>query len=308
MNLLGGQLIKVARLRAGFTQRELGERLRHPQSSIARWESGARQPTIDTLVKTVRACGLDPVVSLFAMDRSNDGFIWQLLDETPAQRLRFQVAAANGMRPMLAAAAAQRAGEQYTEPADFEPIAVLRALASRGVRHVLVGRLAESVRGSPILPTGAEVAVCLEGSVRNRASLDQALRDLGAMRWRDPAERPLEIPFELRELATAERWWVEAAGSALAIVQAPHGATGFGDLLRHASTEELDSGVTADVASLLDLIRIADAAIDPGDRAGLPTLRRALELSTDYRPPEEREAIVPEGLEEIFAEQGIAHG
>ena len=116
------------------------------------------------------------------------------------------------------------------------------------------------------------------------------------------------FPLASRGLATAKRWWVEGAGSAVAIVQVPHGTTGFGDVSRHASTEELSSGVTADVASLLDLLRIADAVIDPGDRAGLPTLCRALELSTDYRPPEERDVIVPEGLEELFAQHGISDG
>jgi transcriptional regulator with XRE-family HTH domain len=249
--------MKVARLRAGMSQRQLAEALGLPQSSIARWESGAREPTIESLVQAVRACGLDISASLFAMDRSNDAFIWELLDETPAERLRRQVAAANGR---LAAS--------------FEPDAVLAALTREEVPFVLVGRLAENMRGCPLVPE-ARVEICLRRGSEARARLDRALRALG--------ERRVEV----------------------AVVPVPHGTDGYGDLLRHATRETVAGGIEVDVASLLDLIRIADASVDPSDRVALPTLVRAFELQESYVPPEERERVVPEGLEELFAEHGV---
>lgn len=305
MNLIGGPLIKIARLRAGLTQRELGERLGLPQSSVARWESGARQPGIDSFVEAVRACGLDPVVSLNPTDHASDAFIQALLDEAPAERLRVQVAAANGMRPLERAAAARRAGVATDGGEQFDPLSIMRALKAREVRYVLVGRLAENIRAAPLVPTGAEVALCAQTSDRNTAALDQALRDLGATRWRESDEHPLEIPLELRGLATARRWWVESAGGGVAVVAVPHGTTGYGDVARHATDEELDSGLSVSVAALSDLVRIADAAVDPVDRGGLPTLRRAYELATRDGPPDQLPASVPAGLEELFAEHGI---
>lgn len=305
MSLLGGPLLKIARLRAGMTQRELAERIGLPQSSIARWESGARQPSIDSFVEAVRACGLDPVASLHPLDRSNDAFIRELLDETPAERLRVQVAAASAVRPTgrFAAAAAVAAPGGGAEP--FDPVPILRALEGRGARYVLVGRLAECIRGVPIVPVGTEVALCPEASDDNAARIAQALRDLGAARWTRSEQRPLEMPLADRELAGARRWWVGDAGGAVALVSAPHGTTGYGDLVRHATEESLASGLSVAVAALADLIRIADTAVDPADRVGLPSLRRAYELTHgaasigESQPP-------PVGLENLFAEHGIA--
>lgn len=305
MGLLGGSLLKVARLRAGLTQRDLAERLALPQSSIARWESGARQPTIDNLVEAVRACGLDPVVSLFATDRSNDAFIWDLLDEAPAERLRRFVAAANETRPMVRHEAAQRAGRR-TAPtiAAFDPLPVLRALHEGGVQFLLVGRLAEVVRGSPLVPQ-AEVAVCVESSEPNRARFRAAVQGLGATRWTEDDEQPEETPFQLRQFPRARRWWNDSLGGALASLDVPPGTDGFWDLIRQADQPDLDRELTVPVASHLDLIRMADASIDAADRSGLPTLVRALEFSQDYLPPEDRPLSVPEGLEGLFAEHGL---
>lgn len=161
MSLIGGALIKVARLRAGMSQRQLAESLGLPQSSIARWESGAREPTVESLVQAIRACGLDLSVSLFAMDRSNDAFIWELLDETPAERLRRQVAAANGRMA-----------------APFDPNPILDVLSEGTVPFVLVGRLAENVRGCPLVPE-AEVVICLRRGSDARVQLERALREIG---------------------------------------------------------------------------------------------------------------------------------
>lgn len=305
MSLLGGSLLRIARLRAGLTQRELAGRLALPQSSVARWESGSRAPSIDNLVEAVRACGLDPVVSLFAMDRSNDAFIWELLDETPAERLRQQVAAANSVRP-IAAEGAIRGASGVREPpaAEFNPLPLFRALVEAGVRFVLVGSLAESLSGSPILPR-REVALCLDPGGAQLDHLVRAIAEMAPTRWHKDEDHANETPLALRQFPGAERWWLEPIGGALAHVRTPPGTDGFSDLVRHAKSLELETGLEVRVASLLDLIRMADASIEPADRAALPTLIRALELSEDYLPPDERPLVVPEGLEGLFSEHGL---
>lgn len=49
-------LIRTARHRAGLSQRELGRRARTSQAAIARYESGAVDPTLRTLQRLIRAC------------------------------------------------------------------------------------------------------------------------------------------------------------------------------------------------------------------------------------------------------------
>ena len=288
--LLGPDLIKIARRRAGLSQRELAQRMDLPQSSIARWESGARQPTAEHIAEAVRACDLDVVVSLAPLDRSNDAFIWELLDLSVAGRLNMQVAAANATRRLTKG-----------DVTGFDPVPVVSALVEEGVRFVLVGRLAESLRGSPNLPTDAEVAVCASPESANREGLARALERLGARPWQETEDDPLYV----RPLESGSRWSVDRMGATLASVTDPPGTFGPGDLLRGGSEETLAAGVTVDMASVLDLIRIADASPSPADRLALPSLRRVHEFTVGYLAPHERPVIVPEGLEELFAEHGI---
>lgn len=54
-----GGLVRLARSRAGLTQRQLAERTGVPQSVIARIESGSRQPTIPTLDRILAGAGVE---------------------------------------------------------------------------------------------------------------------------------------------------------------------------------------------------------------------------------------------------------
>ena len=96
-----------------------------------------------------------------------------------------------------------------------------------------------------------------------------------------------------------------AAAGALAVATEAPGTRGYADLREAATLEELAPGTLVPVASLLDLVRIAGASTWLGDRLAEPLLRRALELASDYRPPDQRPVHVPEGLEELFAAHGI---
>ena len=56
----------AARVRAGLTQAELAGRMGTTQSVVARLESGARLPSVKTLLRFARATGARPVIKLLA--------------------------------------------------------------------------------------------------------------------------------------------------------------------------------------------------------------------------------------------------
>jgi transcriptional regulator with XRE-family HTH domain len=56
---VAGSLILSARLKAGLTQRQLADRLSVTQPVVAAYESGRRQPTVQTLMRIVSAAGFD---------------------------------------------------------------------------------------------------------------------------------------------------------------------------------------------------------------------------------------------------------
>jgi len=85
--MLSADLLREARLRANLTQRELARRVGRPQSSIARWESGAMRPSFETLRELLRACGLDLWYRLVNADDSYSEFVDRALELTPAERL-----------------------------------------------------------------------------------------------------------------------------------------------------------------------------------------------------------------------------
>jgi transcriptional regulator with XRE-family HTH domain len=76
----------VSRLRAGLTQAELGASIGKPQSVIARWERGDVDPSLETLRRVIRGCGLDLHFHLSRLDDSNETIIDHHLKMTPAER------------------------------------------------------------------------------------------------------------------------------------------------------------------------------------------------------------------------------
>jgi transcriptional regulator with XRE-family HTH domain len=83
----GGLLIKEGRRRAGLTQKELAERLGTSQSVVARWESNARSPSLETVTKAVRACGFDLSISMPHYDEQDIAQAAQNVRLTPERRL-----------------------------------------------------------------------------------------------------------------------------------------------------------------------------------------------------------------------------
>jgi len=59
-------MIRTARLRAGLTLRELGERAQTSHSTLSAYESGRTTPNVDTLDRVLRAAGFAADVTLQA--------------------------------------------------------------------------------------------------------------------------------------------------------------------------------------------------------------------------------------------------
>jgi transcriptional regulator with XRE-family HTH domain len=51
--------LQLARLKAGLTQREVAERAAVPTTMISAYERGKRQPTLETLLRLLRAAGFE---------------------------------------------------------------------------------------------------------------------------------------------------------------------------------------------------------------------------------------------------------
>ena len=84
----GGDYVLMARRRAGLTQRELAERLGCRQATIARWERGDRQISIEDLGPVARACGLQLDAHLAVEDRLWWPQIAMQLELEPIERVR----------------------------------------------------------------------------------------------------------------------------------------------------------------------------------------------------------------------------
>lgn len=84
----GGEVIRRARRRAGLSQAELARRLRTKQPVVARWETGARAPTLETVARAVEACGLALDVAVVERDAGEDALLREWRALTPTERVR----------------------------------------------------------------------------------------------------------------------------------------------------------------------------------------------------------------------------
>ncbi len=93
-------MVRMARRRAGLSQRELARRSGVTQATISRIESGKMSPTFDSLSALVEACGMQ----LEIQDRRGVGVDRSQLDErlraTPGERLVAAVASALAVREL----------------------------------------------------------------------------------------------------------------------------------------------------------------------------------------------------------------
>lgn len=218
-----GDLLVAGRRRAGLSQSELAARLGRPQSTIARWETGHQHPPLESVIDALHACDLELTVGLARYDDSYDSQIARQLLLDPGERLQ-------SMAPEWAAPG-------------FDPLAMLNELAGQA-RFVVIGDVAGALHGWPIL-LGERVLEIVPAETAIGRVQDAAHR-LGAEPVRDQPE--------------GTRRWVLPSGVQLHGTLVPGGTRGYRDLARDAQRMEIAPGVSVPVASLIDLIRIADAS------------------------------------------------
>jgi transcriptional regulator with XRE-family HTH domain len=106
----GGDLVYLARTRAGLTQAELGAQVGMAQNAVSRIERGEVDAGFGTVTELVRACGLEPQVTLAARDPSYARDVRRLLAVTPLQRLEHGVDLAHAAQSMRLASLVSEAG------------------------------------------------------------------------------------------------------------------------------------------------------------------------------------------------------
>jgi len=96
----GNDLVREARRRAGLSQRQLADLAGTTQSAIARLETGRTTPSLDSVLRLVRLCGLDVEVALVDRDDSDWVQARRLLDLSPGERLERASRVAAEMRSL----------------------------------------------------------------------------------------------------------------------------------------------------------------------------------------------------------------
>lgn len=82
-----GSLIRLARLKAGLTQRELAGQAGVPQPVVSAYETGRRQPTLPTLFRLLQAAGFDLRLRLEPPDTQADAALaWERSRPTKERR------------------------------------------------------------------------------------------------------------------------------------------------------------------------------------------------------------------------------
>jgi len=143
----------------------------------------------------------------------------------------------------------------------FDPLEILGQLVGQ-VRFVVVGDVAGALQGWPIMLGARTLEVLIADTAIGR--IEQAMVRLDGR----PAE---DAP------AGQSRWRLPDGGELHASISAA-GTRGYRDLVRDAELVEVAPGSRVRAASLIDLIRIAEASPDPGARVHVPALWATLGL------------------------------
>lgn len=93
-----GNVLRVARAKAGLTQRQLAAKAGVPHSTIAKIESGVRQPTHPTMAKILAAVDLSLSTRLVPYDDHDDVLWEQEQRRSDAERAQIQAEQARLVR------------------------------------------------------------------------------------------------------------------------------------------------------------------------------------------------------------------
>jgi len=238
-------IVRIARQRAGITQQQLAERSGHPRETIARWETGAREPSLATLSALVAACDLDLVIHLAPRDPSLGELVADQLELTATERL----------------------GRLMHATARDDALRSLHWLAEARTPSIVIGGVAAALQGGPQQPDDSQVEFvsgdpyAIEAEMRNAGLIAIDANE----RWADVDRRA--------------PWTLPDGGTVVLASNIP-GSGDYRDLRRSARTVELD-GTSIRVAHPRDLLRMADASPRERERARVPGLRALLSHPLD---------------------------
>lgn len=160
-------------------------------------------------------------------------------------------------------------------PTEFDPRAILAALERKYVDYVLIGGLAQVLRGADHVTAGVDI--CPSFAAGNLERLARAVYDLAATRLDG---EPLEVTDDVLGHETVLA--LSTSSGALQLVGSPAGAPkGYVDLRRAATKEHLGQGIQPLVASVGDLARMTAALDREQDIPRLGQLRRIMELEAN---------------------------
>jgi hypothetical protein len=158
---------------------------------------------------------------------------------------------------------------------EFDPRAILAGLERNYFDYVLIGGLAQVLRGTDQVTGGVDI--CPSFAAGNLDRLSRAVGDLGAARVDD---QPLEVTDEALGIEAVLS--LATSAGVLQIIGSPTGAPkGYVDLRRAATKEHLGQGIQPLVASVGDLARMSAALDRDQDIPRLGQLRRIMALEAD---------------------------
>jgi len=157
----------------------------------------------------------------------------------------------------------------------FQPAEIIAALERHGVRYVVIGGLAATLHGSPVMTTDADICPARDGD--NLEALARALVELRARIRTPDVPEGLAFACDATFLARIEVTLnLTTRFGDLDLSFVPTGTGGFENLCQGATTMSL-MGRRVAVASLADVIRSKEAANRPKDQIALPALRLLLQ-------------------------------
>lgn len=155
----------------------------------------------------------------------------------------------------------------------FDPERLLKALARRRVRYVLIGAVAARLQGFPRMTADADITPARDADNLRRLAL--ALRDLKAKVYTEAVPEGLAFDCSAETLAQGRLWNLITSAGRLDVAFEPSGTTGYEDLAASALSFNI-FGVEVKAASLEDIARSKEAAGRPQDRQDLIVLRDML--------------------------------
>lgn len=149
----------------------------------------------------------------------------------------------------------------------FQPLALLELLERHRVDFVVIGGVAASALGSPMVTF--DLDICYARHEVNLERLASALREVHA-RLRGAPE---DIPFLLdaETLERGDHFTFDTDLGPLDVLGTPRGSKGYEELAQNAKSVDFD-GLIVQISGLADLIRMKEAAGRPKDLIALENL------------------------------------